>query len=395
MLSSEYNPILLPTRTESARNLTRRIERLGFHPLNCFDFDTLRKKREHGSALVLAQADLNVQFLEDLSEVLREQPAWAQLPIVVVLDSGEITEGHESWLEILEPLGNVTLIEDSCQDHTLRMLLRTAIALRERQFEVRDLLSQLEISNRVRERFLTNISHEIRTPLCAVLGFSELLMEGGVDASDRKDYMSTIRRNGRALSNLIDDLLDLAQRDVSEFNLQEAGIPLSEIIEDVLVNLRAEAAKKGLVLLRQDFSTAKDLVRVDPRRARQILTHIIGNAIKFTSHGSVAIRTTSTGESWRIEVEDTGLGISKPQADSLFNPFTQLDPSSTRIYGGSGLGLALSRKLAREMGGDLELLWSLPGGGSCFNLTFKAVAVSEGAEEASPGLTAEESLVSV
>lgn len=342
----------------------------GFFPLACQDFKILCNEISGGvGVLMVSQEALTEDSLILLSQTLRVQPAWSQIPIVVMLDRGELADGNEQWLQIIEPLGHVNLIERPITDKVLATIVRTALAFRKRQYEVRELLVQLEISSRAKTEFLSNVSHEIRTPLSAMLGFSELLMDGSLSAHEQQVYLSTIRRNGRRLSGIIDDILDLTRFEMGDIKIKPLEFKLEDVIRDVITSLEADATQKRIALTVEHMDYFPETIRADFDRLRQILQQIVGNAIKFTSHGSVVLRISGGAKSLRIEVEDSGIGISRQQSESLFKPFCQLDSSPTRKFGGTGLGLALARKLARAMGGDLKLAWSIPGGGSCFALT--------------------------
>jgi CheY-like chemotaxis protein/nitrogen-specific signal transduction histidine kinase len=250
---------------------------------------------------------------------------------------------------------------------------------------MRDLMAELEHSrheaveaSRAKSDFLANMSHEIRTPLGAILGFTELMMDSGISKREKKDYMMAARRNGQMLSALIDDILDLSRVEAGRLEIAKLEFSLNELVSEVISALEPLASKKGLPL---NVTKSKDLDQMtgDPIRLKQILVNIVGNAIKFTSHGAVDVRfsldaSSSERSLLNIEVEDTGIGISPQQAAQLFRPFTQADTSSTRRFGGTGLGLVLSQRLARAMGGDLKLQWSIPGGGSNFAVSLPVVA---------------------
>ena len=302
------------------------------------------------------------------------------MPIVVLLNGGDLLSTIDPMLEQLEKLGNVTLLEGPVRLSTLVSTIRASIAYRRRQYQQRDLLAQLEASrreaveaNRAKSDFLANMSHEIRTPLGAVMGFSELLMEQGTSEREKEVYMTTIRRNGQLLSALIDDILDLAKVESGRIEIDHLEFSLTELMSEIVNSLDGEAARKGLSLLWERSPNTPDVVRGDPIRVKQILMNMIGNAIKFTHMGTVNFRVNGRarpgqvpGYELMLEVEDTGIGISPAQQARLFQPFTQADTSSTRRFGGTGLGLVLSRKLAQALGGDLNLKWSVPGGGTCF-----------------------------
>lgn len=362
------------------------VSRTGTETLSCRDARHLCEEINRGvGALVISRQILTDEGFAEFHDCLKSQPAWSHVPIIVVLDEDELSENTDEVMSRLEPLGNVTLLEAPVRVGTLITTVRAALAYRNRQYQVRDLLLQLETSrkeaveaNRAKSDFLANMSHEIRTPLGAVLGFAELLMDAGVSDREKQVYSTAIKRNGQMLSALIDDILDLAKVESGRIEIEKIEFSLPELFSEIVTALEPKASKKGLPIIVQKSSEAPDFVVADPIRLKQILVNIIGNSIKFTSHGSITVRVKAEGEPTspllKIEVEDTGIGISPKQTARLFEPFTQADTSTTRRYGGTGLGLVLSQKLARAMGGDLQLKWSIPGGGTCFEISVSVMA---------------------
>lgn len=208
--------------------------------------------------------------------------------------------------------------------------------------------------------FLANMSHEIRTPLGAVLGFAELIANPEISISDRGNYLAAMRRNGDLLSNIINDILDLSKVEAGKFDIELVETALSDVLPDVTSLLSLQAAEKGIKLTISSDGPIPRVIRTDPLRLRQVLLNIVGNAVKFTVSGSVDVRVKQVyGDQptpkLAFEVSDTGPGITSEIAAKLFEPFTQADPSTKRKFGGTGLGLVLSRKLARLLGGDVVL----------------------------------------
>jgi len=221
-------------------------------------------------------------------------------------------------------------------------------------------------ASEAKSRFLANMSHEIRTPLGAILGFSELLSNPKISSSERNDYISTIRRNGNQLSKIIDEILDLSKVEAGRLGVECREVSVKELFNGVKTLMSLTAKEKGLDL---DFNVVERIpikIQTDLTRLQQILINIIGNAIKFSVKGKIDVNISSQGTYLLVAVNDTGPGLSNAQIETLFQPFTQVDPSITRKHGGTGLGLALSRKLARALGGDIVVTKSLPGEGSNF-----------------------------
>lgn len=228
-------------------------------------------------------------------------------------------------------------------------------------------------SSRAKSAFLANMSHEIRTPLGAILGFTELLVTTDQSPVDRQESLEVITRNGKLLSNIINDILDLTKVESGRLDVEKIPVSLVPLFEETRSSLSLLALEKGIGLsLTFDDGLQSNIV-TDPLRLKQILINIIGNAIKFTSVGGVTVNVRSevranTTDLLIVDVKDTGKGLSPDEIDKLFSAFSQADASTTRNYGGTGLGLALSRQLARALGGDVQLLLSEPGIGSTFSI---------------------------
>ena len=229
-----------------------------------------------------------------------------------------------------------------------------------------------EAASQAKSSFLARMSHEIRTPMNGVLGMTELLLETGLTNTQRK-YAETVQRSGQNLLGIINDLLDFSKIEAGKLELETVDMDLRRTVEDVVDLLAERAHAKGLELA---CSIPPDLVthlRGDPLRLGQVLTNLVGNAIKFTEQGSVVIRVASLEETqqaatMRFEVSDTGAGIAPEAQSRIFEEFSQADGSTTRKHGGSGLGLAISKQLVEMMGGKIHVESAL-GAGSTFWFT--------------------------
>ncbi len=249
-----------------------------------------------------------------------------------------------------------------------------------------------ESAARAKSEFLANMSHEIRTPLTAILGFVDLLRDLDSPIEDRLQALETVHRNGQHLLAVINDVLDLSKIDAGQLQVEQIPARPRQIIEEIRTLLDSRAAARGLRVSTKFDDSLSEIVVTDPVRLRQILMNLVGNAIKFTENGGVEILVAETprpelGPSAiliEFQVRDTGIGITPSQMKNLFQAFTQADATTTRRYGGTGLGLVISRKLAKALGGDLTAT-SSPGQGSTFTVTIQAESCATSVPKCAPG----------
>ncbi len=243
-----------------------------------------------------------------------------------------------------------------------------------------------EEANRAKSWFLANVSHEIRSPMNAVLGYADLLSEkSGITEAEKLIYARRIKNSGEHLLRLINDILDLSKVEAGQIKIEEMNFDMVDLVEECLQSLSVIAQGKGIRLQLTQKSKFNRRIQSDPARIRQILVNLIGNAIKFTEKGfvnvSLELNEASATPQLIVSVEDSGVGISSDKQEKLFRPFNQLDNSVTRKYGGTGLGLHLSKRFAKLLGGSLELSWSCPSRGSCFTLAIPVGVAADMAEE--------------
>ncbi len=229
-----------------------------------------------------------------------------------------------------------------------------------------------EAANRAKSEFLANMSHEIRTPMTAIMGYTDLLATLDLSKEERQEHLQTIRRNADALLSLINDILDLSRIEADKMTVEPAYCSVRNIVEDVISSMRVRADGKAIDLEVDYEAPLPRMIRVDPARLRQVLMNLVGNAIKFTDEGYVRVavrclREHDAAARMEFEVSDTGIGMTAEGIAQLFQSFTQIDNSSTRRFGGTGLGLVISRRLAEMLGGEIRVE-SQPGKGSTFTL---------------------------
>ncbi len=237
---------------------------------------------------------------------------------------------------------------------------------------------QAETRSEAKSRFLSHVSHEIRTPMTTILGFSEILKKEGISEKDRALFVEKIERGGKSLLRLVDDLLDISKIEAGKTTVEKKRVNLTEWLSEVVSFMEFTASKKHIILDLKYEGKKPKTIYTDINRARQILTNLLSNAIKFTEKGAVTLTVrcytgnTSSDDVIEFEVEDTGAGIIPENQKNLFKPFGQGDKSISGKYGGTGLGLFVSKQWAERMGGSLELVRSEPGKGSCFLARIKA-----------------------
>ena len=226
--------------------------------------------------------------------------------------------------------------------------------------------NQAEEANQIKSLFLANMSHEIRTPIGAILGFIELLREPDIGDKEKRQYLDIISRTGEALVTIINDILDISKVEAGKLEISAEAFSLKQLLKDLHLLLKLRSDDKGIHLNFIAKDAVPEFIRTDPLRLRQILLNIIGNAIKFTRVGSVDVTYWVTDHYLHFAVKDSGPGIPPEVQNRLFTPFTQGDLSIRKAHGGTGLGLTLSRKLARLLNGDVRLEESRVGFGSTF-----------------------------
>jgi two-component system sensor histidine kinase BarA len=234
---------------------------------------------------------------------------------------------------------------------------------------------EAETASKVKSDFLANMSHEIRTPLNGVIGFINLLMKTKLEPR-QEDYLQTINKSAQNLLSIINDILDFSKIEADKLTLDKMPMDINECIEEALTLMAPSAHEKRLALVPMIYADVPEKIIADPLRLKQIITNLVSNAVKFTDKGEVVVRVMLEKETHnqvilRISISDTGIGLSNHAKKTLFKAFSQADSTTTRRFGGTGLGLVISKRLVQQMGGEIRVE-SKPGQGATFSFTFFA-----------------------
>ncbi|MCH8199871.1 MAG: response regulator [Chloroflexi bacterium] len=284
-------------------------------------------------------------------------------------DAIRISRGDLSQRVSVEPGGEVGVLAQAINVMTDNLTEASGL---ERLVEERT--AELQAASRVKSQFLANMSHEIRTPMHGIIGLTQLVLDTELGESQR-DHLSMVKGSAHSLLALLNDILDISRIEADKLQLELIGFNLRERLSGVVAGLSLQAHEKGLDLSCEVAPDMPDTVIADPQRIDQVLINLVGNAIKFTDRGSVAISVDMIHEadgerSLHFAVRDTGIGIPPDQQAAIFEAFTQADGSTTRRFGGSGLGLTISKELVTLSGGRLWVE-SEPGAGSTFHFTVR------------------------
>ena len=287
------------------------------------------------------------------------------------------------------------LLGNEGQYHGVMVTFDDVTQLEKKKRELKAAKEDAEAANQAKSDFVANMSHELRNPMNAIVGFTDILRRGLEDDPDtRTDYLNIIHASGTHLVGLINNILDLSKIEAGRMDLEICETSPWQIVSEVVAVMSGKAQEQGLLLECSVDGLIPSVIQSDPTRLRQILMNLVGNAIKFTSEGSVRIvaRIEGAGRSPRLtfSVTDTGIGMTKRQCDRIFEKFVQADSSVTRRFGGTGLGLAISKRLTEALGGKI-VVSSEPGVGSTFSFSVSTGPLSGvrmlDSKEASASLT--------
>ncbi len=310
-------------------------------------------------------AAIAATFYEDEQRVIRSGQAEVNREEAGLDSQGNVTQVMTTQVPLRDKNGRVAGLVGIGRDIT---------HLKKIQDEMQKAREAAEAASQAKSEFLANMSHEIRTPLNGVMGMTDLALETNL-TPEQREYLETVKMSGDSLLTVINDILDFSKIEAGKIDLEDLDFNLRDSLESTLKTLAVRADEKGLELLGEVAPEVPEVVRGDSSRLRQIVVNLVGNAIKFTDRGEIAVKVQVEGTEGsdcicRFTVADTGVGIAEDKRELIFKPFSQADTSTTRKYGGTGLGLTISTRLVHMMGGKIWLE-SEVGHGSQFHFTVR------------------------
>ena len=344
------------------------LQGVGIDARACEKFDELIASIPKGAgALLLAEEAVEPQALDQLIKALETQPVWSDLPVIVF-------SSHNRNAEFLsETLGgriNVTIVERPIRITMLVSAVRGALRARQRQYQARDLLDQLEEADKQKDLFLATLSHELRTPLNSIVGWIQILRTRKLDPADVERAIEVIERNAKGQSEMISDILFVSRIITGKLEIKHEPIDVGNIVDLAVEMIRPSADAKN-ILLSVDSSEYEPVpVEGDSERLQQVFLNLLTNAVKFTpEEGRVDIGLKREGSNVTIQVSDSGQGIDRQFLPYVFERFRQADSTYTRRIGGLGLGLAIVRHLVELHGGSVAVYSAGKDQGSIFKIS--------------------------
>ena len=342
----------------------------------CADLDELAREITRGAGAVLvAEEAVTPAHCSTLINAFEDEPSWSELPVVVLLAIAPRADARPQALRHLEALRNLTMLDRPVRIAALVSTLQAALRARRRQYEIRDLMAQLQHALQTRDELIASVSHELRTPLNVILGWTATLQRRYEEPAKTRDAVAILERNARMLWQLVEDLIDVSRIASGRVQLRMGPVDIGEVVRASCNTLRPTTLAKRVTL---NCSVAPDLpeVRGDEVRLQQVIWNLIWNALKFTPAGGridVAIRAGDEGV--EIEIVDTGIGIDPGFLPHVFEPFRQGTPSASDPTRGLGLGLSIVRHLIELHAGRIDAYSEGVGRGARFRVTLPAADV--------------------
>ena len=347
----------------------------------CADALDLQEKFTAGAgAILIAEEALKNGTLERLVETFDSQPVWSDIPVLIFAAN---SQNSENLLKLVGARLNATIVERPIRVAMLVSAARGALRARQRQYQTRDLLHQLEESDRQKDLFLATLSHELRTPLNSVLGWIQLLRANGSNggAVDASHALAVIERNAKAQSEIISDILFVSRVITGKLALDFAPIDLIAVVQSAIDTVRPSIEAKN-IQLHLSFDAGAGKVSGDADRLQQVFWNLLSNAVKFTSDGGrIEVFLKNKNSEIAVEICDSWQGIKPEYLPYVFERFRQADSSYTRAVGGLGLGLAIVRHLVELHGGTVGATSAGENCGSKFTVTLPAIAAQNDSQE--------------
>lgn len=366
-MSSTPTVLLVDDRPENLVALEAVLEPLEVQIEKALDANAaLRFLLAHEVALIVLDVEMpDIDGLET-ARLIRERPRSANTPIIF------ITAGNADRIREAYKLGAVDYITKPIDRDIVRWKASVFVQLYQARQQERLLAEEhasrlhAEAANRAKDQFLAVVSHELRTPLVAIIGWANILLSKKLEPDAMQRALTTIQRNATLQHRLVSDILDFSGS--ARLPLDFMDVDVKELVEQCLDTMRPQANEKGIRLL-SHFSNGRASVEADPIRLQQMITNLLANAVKFTpENGTVTLTLTTTGDSVRLTVKDTGIGIEPEFLPRIFDPFVQADSTNTRAYSGLGLGLAIVRQLAELHKGQIQVASEGRAKGTTFTL---------------------------
>ena len=366
--------VFMPTGRD-APLVCQTLEEAEISAVPCADADDLEKKMSSGTgAVLLAEEALENGTLERLVETFNRQPVWSDIPVVLFASNAH---NSEKLLKLVGTRLNATIVERPIRIAMLVSAVRGALRARERQYQARDLLNQLEQADHQKDLFLATLSHELRTPLNSMLGWIKLLRSKSDDSVDFEHGLDVIERNTRAQAKVISDILFVSRVITGKLELELEEIDLLPVVRTA-IDIVSPAVEAKNIKLDFSFECGDCQVMGDADRLQQVFLNLLSNAIKFTPpDGRIEVRVTDTDSTVKIEIADSGQGIKAEFLPFVFERFRQADSSYTREAGGLGLGLAIVQHLVKQHGGKVSVKSDGENRGSTFTVTLPVLSVRE------------------
>ncbi len=347
--------VLLAPSGNDAAQVKDFLARAGIHASVCPDVAALCTQIDQGAgAAIVAEEALTMEAMERFLETLRKQPSWSDFPIVLFATPRESPDADLRLLDLLEPLGNVMLLERPLRPVVLVSALRSAARARQRQYDVRDLSRRIDQSVKERDRFLATLSHELRNPLGAILHAVQILDRVRAPDGAQSPEREVLRRQTRHLGRLVDDLLDVSRVTSQKIALRTRIIDLRSVVQRTLRSVEL-GDSEGVHRVKASFPATPVLVRGDAVRLEQVVMNLVTNALKFTpADGKIQLTLAEDGDECVMRVKDSGIGISAELLPRVFDLFTQGQVKADRAKGGLGIGLTLVQSIVLLHGGVID-----------------------------------------